>query len=99
MNGISSISLSGMQAAQNMLQASAQNIANLNVLGAQQQTVTQNAQANSGTSANIVTTNNTNANVANDLVQQLQAKNSFLVNLSVFKTGNTMIGTLLNTVA
>jgi flagellar basal body rod protein FlgC len=99
MSAISSISLSGMQAAQTMLQASAQNIANLNVLGAQQQSVVLSSQANGGTISNIVTTNNTNANVANDLVQQLQAKNSFLVNLSVFQTSNKMMGTLLNTVA
>jgi len=33
------------------------------------------------------------------LVQQLQAKNSFLVNLSVFQTSNDMMGSLLDTVA
>jgi flagellar basal body rod protein FlgC len=30
------------------------------------------------------------------MVQQLQAKNAFLANLSVFKTSNAVLGTLLN---
>jgi flagellar basal body rod protein FlgC len=99
MSTISSIALSGMTAAMNSLQATAQNIANLNVPGAQQQGVSQSTQAQGGTTANIVTTTNTNANVATDLVQQFQAKNSFLANLSVFQTSNEVMGTLLNTVA
>ncbi len=99
MSDISSIALSGMNAAQTGLQAAAQNIANLNVSGAQQQGVSQSMQVQGGTSANIVTTNNTVANVGTDLVQQLQAKNSFLANLSVFQTSNDMMGSLLDTVA
>ena len=31
-----------------------------------------------------------------DVVAQLQAKNSFLANLNVFKTNDSMLGSLLN---
>lgn len=99
MIGISPISLSGMNTAQTTLQASAQNIANLNIPDSPQQEVTQSTQIQGGTSANIVTTNNTVADVGTDLMQQLQAKNSFLVNLSVFRTNNEMMGSLLDTLA
>lgn len=99
MSNISSISISGINAAQTRLQASAQNIANLNIPDSRQQDAVQSAQAQGGTSARIVTTDNTIANVETDMVQQLQARNSFLVNLSVFRTSDQMMGSLLDTLA
>ncbi len=80
-----SSSLSGMNAAQNLLQSSAQNIANLSTPVPQAQNT-----------APVTRATPVAANLETSMVQQLQAKNSFLTNLSVFKTNNEMLGTLLN---
>jgi flagellar basal body rod protein FlgG len=95
MNVTSSISLSGMNAAQTRLQASAHNIANLETPGFSRQEVSQSTIAGGGTSVS-VSNSAGSANLETDMVQQLQAKNSFLANLSVFKTHNAVLGTLLN---
>jgi flagellar hook protein FlgE len=99
MASISSIALSGMNAAQTALNSSANNIANLNPPEFRRQEVIQSAQAGGG-----VSTSTANASVAGsspetDIVAQLQAKNSFLANLAVFKTGNQMAGALLDQTA
>jgi len=73
-----------MNAAQSLLQTSAQNIANRSITDLAPQNVVQSAMTQS------------EATLATDMVQQLQAKNSFLTNLSVFKTNNEMLGTLLD---
>lgn len=99
MNAISSISLSGMNAAQTRLQSSAHNIANLNTQSFQRQEVTQSALAEGGTRAELSRADSIGANLETDMVQQLQAKNIFLVNLSVFKTSNAVLGSLLDTLA
>lgn len=96
---IASISLSGMNVAQTQLQAAAHNIANLNTPGFQRQEVTQSALAEGGTRAELGRASSAGSNLETDMVQQLQAKNSFLANLSVFKTSNAMIGFLLDTSA
>jgi len=99
MNAISSISLSGMNAAQTWLQTSAHNIANLNTHGFQRQEVTQSALVEGGTRAEPSRADSIGANLETDMVQQLQAKNLFLANLSVFKTSNATLGSLLDTLA
>ena len=96
MNAISSIALSGMNAGQTRLQAAAHNVANLNTPGFQRQEVTQSALANGGTRAEIGRTDSTGSDLETDMVQQLQAKNSFLANLLVFKTSNAALGSLLD---
>jgi flagellar hook-associated protein FlgK len=99
MSSISSISLSGLNAAQTGLQVSAQNIANLNTQGLQRQEATQSTLVGGGASAEIRLTESTSANLEADMVQQLQAKNIFLANLSVFKASNSTLGFLLDTKA
>lgn len=89
-----------MNAAQTRLQASAHNIANLETPAFNRQEVAQNNQVGGGTYATV--SNSTGGNGAaleTDMVQQLQAKNSFLANLSVFKTSNAVLGTLLDIAA
>jgi flagellar hook protein FlgE len=96
MASITSISLSGMNAAQIQLNASAHNIANLNTEGFSRQEVSLTAQHDGGVSASVGTASQPGASLETDVVSQLQAKNAFLANLAVFKTQDRMAGTLLS---
>jgi len=97
MNVVSSISLSGMNAAQTRLQVSAHNIANLNTQDFTRQEVTQSTATGGGTLATVRSSaNGTGNSLETDMVQQLEAKNTYLANLSVFKANNAMLGTLLD---
>lgn len=98
MTSISSLSLSGMNAAQTALSASAYNIANLDVVGFRRQQVEQASAAPSGVSTMARPTQTAGDAIPTDLVDMLQAKNAFLANLAVFKTGARMTGTLLSAV-
>lgn len=92
----SSIAFSGMQAAQTRLQASAHNIANSETEGFRPLQVEQNAQSGGGVSTQVERSGQPGAGLVGDVVAQLQAKNAFLANLSVFKTNDAMLGTLVN---
>ena len=96
MTSISSIALSGMNAAQSTLNSSAHNIANVNTSGFQRQEVAQSAQSGGGVSTTLTTATDIGSSMEADVVAQLQAKNSFLANLAVFKTSDKMAGALLN---
>ncbi len=96
MNVISSIALSGMNAAQTRLQATAHNIANLDTQGFKRQEVSQSTVTEGGTLAQVSESVGSSIELETDMVQQLQAKNSYLANLSVFKANNAMLGTLLD---
>lgn len=98
-SSISSIALSGMAAAQTTLNSSAHNIANVNTAGFRRQEVIQTEQPSSGVSASIKKSRTDGAALESDIVAQLQAKNSFLANLAVFKTSNKLAGSLLDTSA
>ena len=96
MNSISSISSSGMAAAQTRLQTSAHNIANLQTDNFRRQQVDQTAQNGGGVSTTLSRSAQAGPALEADVVSQLQAKNEFLANLSVFKTSNKMQGALLD---
>lgn len=96
MTSISSIALSGMNAAQTTLNASAHNVANMNTSGFRRQEVAQSAQVVGGVSTTLTTASNEGASLETDVVAQLRAKNSFLASLAVFKTSDKMAGALLN---
>ena len=96
MVNLSSIALSGMQAAQSQLQASASNVANLSTPGYRRQEVQQASQRGGGVQTKITRSDIEGPALEADVVNQLQAKNSFLANLAVFKTGNKMAGALLD---
>ena len=96
MASISSIALSGMRAAQTSLDASAHNVANLNTPGFRRQEVVQTEEKEGGVSTTITQSRVEGPALETDLVAQLQAKNAFLANLSVFKTSNQMAGGLLD---
>lgn len=96
MTFISSIALSGMNAAQTQLQASVNNVANLSAPGYRRQEVVQTPQTGGGVQVQAVRTAEVGTSLEADVVAQLQAKNSFLANLAVFKTSNQLAGALLD---
>jgi len=98
MTSISSISLSGMNAAQTALSASAFNIANLGTDDFRRQRVEQTSTVQPGVSATLGQAAVPGDAMVTDLVDMLQAKNAFLANLAVFKTSAKLAGTLLDTI-
>ena len=90
------VSLSGMNAAQTALSASAFNIANLGTEGFWRQRVQQTLVAPAGVSTALHTAAAPGEELVTDMVSMLQANNSFLANLAVFKTSSRMAGALLN---
>ena len=96
MASISSNALSGMNAAQTQLQASANNVANLATPDYRRQEVVLTPNAGGGVQAQTVQVEAVGSSLEADVVSQLQAKNSFLANLAVFKTSNQLAGALLD---
>lgn len=96
MASISSIALSGMNAAQTQLNASAHNVANLPTKGFRRHEVVAGEQAGGGVTTQTVRSATVGSALETDVVTQLQAKNAFLANLAVFKTNNAMTGALLD---
>jgi flagellar hook protein FlgE len=96
MSSISSIALSGMNAAQVQLDTSAGNVANAQTTGYRRREAQQSAQSGGGVATKVVATAEQGSSLEADLVNQLQAKNAFLANLAVFKTSNAMAGALLD---
>jgi len=89
-----------MQAAQTAMNVAASNIANANSAGYSRQQVLQSANGSGGVQTTVVSApagvQGIDAALTTDLVAQLQAKNSFMANLAVFKSGNSMAGALLD---
>ncbi|TXT34834.1 MAG: flagellar basal body rod protein [Comamonadaceae bacterium] len=96
MVNLSTIALSGMNAAQMQLNTSAHNIANINTTGFKRQEVTQTAQAQGGVSTSVNTASVEGDALVTDVVTQLQAKHAFIANLAVFKTHDKLAGALLD---
>lgn len=99
MNSLSSIALSGMNAAQTSLNASAHNVANLATEGFKRQEAVQTEQPGGGVTTEVRQAEVVGNALETDVVTQLQAKHSFIANLAVFKTSNQMAGALLDTKA
>jgi flagellar hook protein FlgE len=96
MDSISSVSLSGMNAAQTALDAAASNVANANTPDYRRREVSNVQTAQGGVTAEVRRAEAAGPALESDLVAQLQAKNAFLANLAVFKTSNAMAGALLD---
>lgn len=99
MNSLSSIALSGMNAAQTKLDTTAHNVANLATEGFKRQETVQTEQSGGGVKASVRRAEAAGNALETDVVSQLQAKHSFMANLAVFKTSNKMAGALLDTKA
>lgn len=98
MTALPSIALSGMAAAQDALGAHAHNIANLGTSDFRRSTTVQTTLAEGGVTSRPARLQAPGHALEADLVGQLQAKNAFLANLAVFRTGDAMTGALLDAV-
>ena len=96
MASISSIALSGMNAAMTGLQSAAHNIANAGTEGFHRQQLLRTADAAGGVAAGVAQAPVAGAALERDVVDQLAAKNAFLANVAVFRTADQMAGTLLD---
>ncbi len=96
MNSNSSVSLSGMTAAQTALDAAASNVANASTPDYRRRELSNAQSAGGGVDAEVRRSEVAGPSLETDLVAQLQAKNAFLANLAVFKTGNATAGALLD---
>jgi flagellar hook-associated protein FlgK len=97
MASLTSIAASGMQAAQQQLQASAHNVANLQTPGFQRHDVQQQARPEGG-GVDATTRRSPVAGTSReaDVVNQLAAKNAFVASVAVFRTADRMAGALLD---
>lgn len=96
MSSISAVSLSGMNAAQTALDASAHNVANLATAGFRREQVAQASASSGGVTTSLTQASEPGNAIESDLVGQLVAKNTFLANLAVFRTSDKMLGALLD---
>jgi flagellar hook protein FlgE len=96
MNSLSSIALSGMNAAMHRLGGSARNIANEMTPGFRRQAVLQEAQPAGGVVVTISQASEPGHDLARDIVEQMVASYSFKANLGVIRTQDEMIGSLLD---
>ena len=96
MSSVSAIALSGMNAAQTGLQASAHNIANLGTRGFRREQVEQVPVVDGGVSTRLTRSADAGDAMATDMVGLLQSKNLFLANLAVFRASDRMAGSLLD---
>lgn len=98
-SAIAATALSGMNAAQTRLDVAGHNIANLNTQDFRREQASQSTTLTGGVSASVSRVSVPGSALEADMVDQLQAKNSFLANLSVFRTSDRMMGALLDTTA
>lgn len=96
MNTLSSIALSGLNAAQTRLNATANNIANLNTESFRRDEVTAQAVPGGGVSVSVAKADQPGADLVRDVVDQKLAALEFKANVQVLKTSGRMMGTLLN---
>jgi len=98
MASISSIGSSGLQAAQLRLDASANNVANMNTPSYRRQVVQQEAAADSaGVRATVQRQQEAEAvALEKEAVEQMSATYAFKANLQTIKTQDDMMGSLLN---
>lgn len=90
------ISLSGLSAAQTQLDVASHNIANAGTTGFKRQQVNQAALPTGGVGSTLSQASTAGNDLEPDVVDQLKAKNLFMANLAVFKTGDRMLGALLD---
>jgi flagellar basal body rod protein FlgF len=99
MNSISSIALSGLQAAQLRVSSSGHNIANAMTPGFRRQVVAQQAVDGGGVATTIERSPQVGDALAEDLVTLKLGEHLFKANLQVLRTQDRMLGTLLDETA
>lgn len=96
MNAISSIAISGMNAATTHLGVAAHNVANAVTPAFRRQQVLQQSQPGGGVSTQITEATQPGSNLAADLVQQKVALYSFKANLRTVQVEQEMLGSLID---
>jgi flagellar hook protein FlgE len=96
MNTLSSIALSGINAAQTRLNASANNIANLSTDGFRRDEVSAQAVEGGGVSTTVGKAAQAGSDLVQDIVDQKMAAFEFKANVQVLKTSAQVMGTLLD---
>jgi len=96
MNSIASIALSGMNAASTSLASSAHNIANAQTPGFRRQLTAQAAVPEGGVSVTLTQAAEPGEALAEDVVQQIVARQAFEANVLSLKTQDRMLGSLLD---
>lgn len=99
MKPVSTIALSGMQAARVQLDVASHNIANVQTPNFRRQTVAQQAQPEGGVTTTVSLVNTPGPDFAGDVVDQLGAGYAFVANLKTIETDQQMTGTLLDITA
>lgn len=103
---LSAIAQSGLQAAQARLDSAAHNVANAQTPGFKRQTVQAQAQfaaptngdtAGRGVVVSLSQAGLAGGDLAQDMVDQVAARQSFVANVAVLKTSDKMLGSLLDT--
>ncbi|EYC52409.1 flagellar basal body rod protein [Hylemonella gracilis str. Niagara R] len=98
MASLSSIGISGLQAAQLRLDSAAHNVANLNTNGFRRQTVTQADLPDlSGTRASVGKAEQEGVALEAEVVEQMSATYAFKANLKSIQTQDDVLGSLLDT--
>ena len=96
MNTITSIAMSGMNAATTRLGVSAHNVANAETPAFRRQQVVQETQAGCGVATRITRADTIGSDLAADTVQQMTALYSFKANLRTVQVELDMLGSLLD---
>ena len=99
MSPLSSIALSGLQAAQTRMSSSAHNIANAVTPGFRRQLVAQQTVPEGGVTTTIERASAAGDALAEDLVALKLAQHLFSANLKVLRTQDQVLGTLLDETA
>ena len=97
MNSISSIAMSGLNAAQFRLDAAANNIANAQTPDFRRRQVVAAALPEGGVTSTVREAGGAGENLAEDIVQTMVAAYSFKANLRVLQTESGLLGSLLDT--
>lgn len=93
------ISQTGMQASMDMLNVSANNLANLNTEKFKKDIARPTEGKNGGVVVNIGKSNETAVNEVEEVVNQIIAGHMFTANSVVFKTADEILGELLDIIA
>ena len=96
MNAIASIALSGMQFAQQRLQVSAHNVANIATEGFAPQRVVGSARAGGGVDSALQTAAAGGTNLVEEIVEQVTASYAFRANVVSLQRADRLLGTLLD---
>ena len=96
MSPMSAIGLSGVQAASTRLDVAANNIANVQTEKFQRQVVNQQSQESGGVTTSVAQAQEIGPDLAQDLIEQKMASNTYRVNLRTIQTDQQMLGNLLD---